>query len=98
MKLSDEQFIRVSTLSPVERENFLVERENFLAVSGQGETRPEEARRIATELLASEDEVDPLREEIVASLRERIESGAYIVSGEQVAEMLVRRMYADNLH
>jgi hypothetical protein len=90
MKLSDEQFLHVSTLSAIERES-------LLAVSPLGETRPEEARRIATELMAMPDE-DPLRDEIVASLRERIESGSYQVSGDQIAEMLVRRMYADNLH
>jgi hypothetical protein len=93
MKLSDEQFLRVSTLSAIEHEH---ERE-LLAVSPMGETRPEEARRIATGLMAMSDE-DPLRDEIVASLRERIESGSYQVSGDQIAEMLVRRMYADNIH
>jgi anti-sigma28 factor (negative regulator of flagellin synthesis) len=95
MKLSDEQFLRVSTLSAIEYER---ERESLLAVSPLGETRPEEARRIATELAAMPDNADPLRDEIVASLRERIESGSYMVSGDQIAEMLVRRMYADNIH
>lgn len=36
-----------------------------------------------------------VREQIVASLRERIEAGTYQVSGEQIAEMMVRRSRAD---
>jgi anti-sigma28 factor (negative regulator of flagellin synthesis) len=91
MKLSDEQFIRVSTLSPLERED-------LIGVSAGGETRPEEARRLGLYISEMPDNNDPLRDEIVASLRERIESGSYQVSGQQIAEMLVRRMYADNLH
>lgn len=37
------------------------------------------------------------REQIVASLKERIESGSYHVTGEQIAEMMVRRALADRL-
>jgi hypothetical protein len=95
MKLSDEQFVRVSTLSPLER---VADHDGLVTISPLGETRPEEARRIATELLEETSSAhDMQRDEIVASLRERIESGAYQVSGAQVAEMLVRRMVADSL-
>ena len=38
-----------------------------------------------------------VREHVIASLRERIQSGAYQVSGEQVAEMMVRRLLADRI-
>ena len=38
-----------------------------------------------------------VRETIVASLRSRIESGEYAVSGEQIAEMMFRRLMSDNL-
>lgn len=37
------------------------------------------------------------RDEIVASLRARIESGNYQVSGDAVAEMLLRRLLADRV-
>ena len=38
-----------------------------------------------------------MREQIVASLRERIEAGDYHVTGEQIADMVVRRMFADHV-
>jgi anti-sigma28 factor (negative regulator of flagellin synthesis) len=38
-----------------------------------------------------------VREDVVASLRERIEAGTYLVSGEQIAEMMIRRMLADRV-
>ncbi len=41
--------------------------------------------------------VPDTRDQIVASLKERIESGAYHVSGVQIAEMMVRRALADRM-
>jgi negative regulator of flagellin synthesis FlgM len=41
--------------------------------------------------------VPDVREDVIASLRARIEAGTYAVSGEQVAEMLMRRFYADSV-
>ena len=38
-----------------------------------------------------------IREDVVESLRARIEAGTYLVSGEQVAEMMVRRFLADQV-
>ena len=38
-----------------------------------------------------------VREDVVASLRERIEAGTYLVSGEQIAEMMIRRALADRV-
>jgi anti-sigma28 factor (negative regulator of flagellin synthesis) len=38
-----------------------------------------------------------VREEIVASLRARIEAGTYFVSGDQIAEMMLRRLLADRV-
>jgi predicted neutral ceramidase superfamily lipid hydrolase len=38
-----------------------------------------------------------VREDVVASLRERIEAGTYQVSGEQIAEMMIRRTLADRV-
>lgn len=42
-------------------------------------------------------DVPDTREQIIASLKERIEAGTYQVSGEQIAEMMVRRALADRL-
>ena len=36
-----------------------------------------------------------VREEIVMQLKERIEKGEYKVSGEEIADMMIRRMKAD---
>lgn len=41
--------------------------------------------------------VPDVREQIVASLKERIESGTYQISGEQIAEMMIRRSLADRI-
>jgi len=41
------------------------------------------------------DQVSDVREDVVASLKERIEAGTYSVTGEQIAEMMIRRMLAD---
>lgn len=38
-----------------------------------------------------------IREEIVADLRERIQSGTYNVTGEQIGEMMMRRFLADRV-
>jgi negative regulator of flagellin synthesis FlgM len=43
-------------------------------------------------------EVPDIREQIVASLKERIESGTYQVGGEHIAEMMLRRALADRMH
>jgi hypothetical protein len=56
-------------------------------------TRAEEARHLANSLT----ETSEIREDIVASLRSRIESGSYDVSGEAVAEMIFRRCIADQV-
>ncbi len=41
--------------------------------------------------------ISDVREDIVASLRERIESGTYFVGAETIAEMMIRRTIADRL-
>ncbi len=56
-------------------------------------TTAEEAQRIAEK---AEGEPDH-RDEIVTSLRNRIESGTYLVSGDQVADMIIRRLLADRV-
>ncbi|MDH7482241.1 MAG: flagellar biosynthesis anti-sigma factor FlgM [Armatimonadota bacterium] len=42
-------------------------------------------------------EMPDVREEIVMRLKERIEKGEYKISGEEIAEMMLRRMRADRI-
>jgi len=41
--------------------------------------------------------VPDVREEIVGELRQKIEKGEYKVSGEEIAEMMIRRLRADRV-
>ena len=43
------------------------------------------------------DETPDVREEQVQALKERIESGNYKVSGAEIADLIVRRAYADRI-
>jgi flagellar biosynthesis anti-sigma factor FlgM len=38
-----------------------------------------------------------VREELVAAIRARIENGSYQVSGDVIADVMVRRAYADRI-
>jgi anti-sigma28 factor (negative regulator of flagellin synthesis) len=49
------------------------------------------------QVLKSADSAPDVREGIVASLRERIESGTYFVGSDTIAEMMMRRTLADRL-
>jgi vacuolar-type H+-ATPase subunit H len=48
-------------------------------------------------VLEALDRASDVREDVVASLKERIEAGTYSVGGEQIAEMMIRRMLADRV-
>jgi negative regulator of flagellin synthesis FlgM len=41
--------------------------------------------------------VPDVREELVAELKEKIEKGEYQVSGEEIADMMMRRLRADRI-
>ena len=43
------------------------------------------------------DETPDVREEQVQALKERVESGNYKVSGAEIADLIVRRAYADRI-
>ena len=53
----------------------------------------QEVQRVVS-IVAQEPDV---REDVVAALRERINSGNYHVTGEQIGEMMVRRFLADRV-
>lgn len=49
---------------------------------------------VAEEALAG---VPDTRDDIVSELKERIQSGEYQVSGQEIAEMMLRRLAADRI-
>lgn len=57
----------------------------------------DETRTEIERIVQKSDAATDVREGIVASLRERIESGTYFVGAETIAEMMVRRTVADQL-
>ncbi|MBC8136715.1 MAG: flagellar biosynthesis anti-sigma factor FlgM [Fibrella sp.] len=66
------------------------------AIIGSAPISSETRSEIERVVHASE-AVPDVREGIVASLRERIESGTYFVGAETIAEMMIRRTVADQL-
>ena len=99
MQLSRDEYLRVSQLRP----------SGGVRVSSIGviATAPahrdyslEPSQPSPAELQAATEAVERLpdvREEIVASLRARIEAGTYQVTGEQIADMMMRRLLADRV-
>lgn len=67
--------------------------ESKLEMDGLLGSTAAEAEAVAERLCAGDD----VREELVLSLKERIDAGNYSVSGEEIAEMMVRRAMADRL-
>ena len=55
--------------------------------------RAQEIRRIKFIL----DEIPTVREEMVQELRQKIEAGEYHVSSAEIADLIVRRAFADNV-
>lgn len=54
----------------------------------------EEAIAVATAAVA---EIPDIREDVVARIKGEIERGEYQVTGEEVADMMLRRMKADSI-
>jgi len=54
----------------------------------------EQGMEVAEATLA---EIPDVREDIVRDLKQRIEKGEYKVSGEEIAEMMLRRRAADSI-
>ncbi len=102
MQLSRDEYLRIS--------QFRDDNATTVATMGRIATAPAhraffnddasdkvEARRLATRMETEPDENEAAREQVVASLRARVEAGTYHVSGEQVAEMMIRRLLADRV-
>lgn len=102
MRVSGEEYLRVSQLRQARRVADTPAAGSTIATAparGPSAARLEispEAREVqrVVGLVAREPEV---REDVVASLRERIENGTYRVSGEQIGEMMLRRLLADRV-
>ena len=62
-------------------------------VAGDVATRSEEVQAIK-DAIAREPEI---REDMVNELRARIESGAYKPTSEEIADLMIRRAYADSV-
>ena len=56
-------------------------------------TRSEEVQAVKDKLA----EMPEVREDIVAALKARIDTGTYNVSSEEIADLMVRRAYADSI-
>lgn len=101
MQLSRDEFLRVSQLEPARSSVMGLPIGNIATApmrrrniydSGSFSLM-EESREIAEKVETQQDH----REEIIASLRNRIEAGTYFVTGEQIADMLLRRLLADRM-
>lgn len=44
------------------------------------------------------EEAPDAREELVAELKARVDSGTYNVTADEIADLMVRRAYADRIH
>jgi anti-sigma28 factor (negative regulator of flagellin synthesis) len=102
MQLSREEYLRVSQMSQTGGDTATNTGNRMATASARrasvaaGEALlvgTPDVRRVTESLEESAD----LREDVVASLRARIESGEYQVSGEAVADMIVRRMLVDQV-
>ena len=108
MRVSGEEVFRVSQLGP-SGDSFNVSPAITASLMGSNVTtapqRPSETTMHSYSanpldvhrVTEAMDSVPDVREDVVASLRARIEAGTYSVTGEQIAEMLVRRFYADRI-
>ena len=102
MRVSGEEYLRLSHLRPdysgstvaVAAGSMATASVRPLSIESLDTRERDEARRVADFI---EEQLPDVREEVVASLRARIESGNYQVSGDQVAEMMIRRLIADRI-
>ena len=94
MRVSGDEFMRVSELRTETKPVFgTASLRELMAEDWGSSVVAREARRVAESL----ESVADVREDIVSSLRERIEAGTYQVTGEGIAEMMIRRSLADRV-
>ena len=101
MKISVEEVSRVLAVMPLERRG---NRPAGSEPAGSGLTEGIEAGRLLESVPAQEvqqikklvNELPDVREDRVQALKAQIESGTYQVSGEDIADLIIRRTLADN--
>ena len=101
MKISVEEVSRVLAVSPLERR---ANRPAESEVAENGLAQGIEAGRLLESVPAQEvqqikklvNELPEVREDRVQALKAQIESGSYQVSGEDIADLIIRRTLADN--
>lgn len=94
MRVSGEEYLRVSQLRAAAQGSVLSVLTTAPARREGGESVSAGDLRLVTEAASH---LPDVREQIVSSLRERIEAGTYFVSGEEIAEMMIRRTLADRV-
>ena len=102
MQVSTEELLHVSEYVDAQSDAMdsmtLSDRE-WVRVGGRsgslGDTQAQADVKRATKLANAEPDV---RDDLIASLRARIEAGSYTVDSVSIAEMMVRRTFADSLH
>ena len=101
MKISVEEVSRVLAVTPLDRRG---NRPASADQAGSGMTEGIEAGRLLESVPAQEvqqikklvNELPDVREDRVQALKAQIESGTYQVSGEDIADLIIRRTLADN--
>ena len=104
MRVSGEECLRISQIRPTDR---VVSTASLGAVATASNHRGAVATAYKSEVAVRGEglaaavtavvQAPESRDQVVSSLRERIEAGAYVVSGEQIAEMMIRRLIADQI-
>lgn len=100
MQLSQEEYLRISEWRKGNPEATPTSIGHIATAPARPLNEPPAVLRRSPDVVRVTDALDgssDVREEIVASLRARIESGEYRVSGDVVADMLVRRSLADQV-
>lgn len=91
MRVSGEEYLRVSQLRAAAQTGI------WTTAPARRESEPATSQEDLQRVADAASHLPDVREQIIASLRERIEAGTYYVSGEEIAEMMIRRTLADRV-
>ncbi|HLK55541.1 MAG TPA: flagellar biosynthesis anti-sigma factor FlgM [Chthonomonadaceae bacterium] len=103
MKISVEEVNRLIAMAPMERgSNRYGTGSSFQAQAQASEGRPAAVVDISTSAQEIQqvkqvvNQLPDVREERVRALKAQVENGTYHVSGEDIADLIIRRALADN--
>jgi flagellar biosynthesis anti-sigma factor FlgM len=101
LKISTEEVTRIMQAGRLNRTNLMGPKGYGRPVEPRHRTKtPSETNSAEAEVLRVKALVDALpdvREEQVQALKARIESGTYVVNSEDIADLIVRRAWADSM-